>query len=253
MGLDLARVAHWVRRTRDFGISCAALASLVAALLTGRAREIWIGDSHTVCFNRSFRTANVLRGGPGVYVFHLGSRLMFSVARDGEYPVWARRLVALTARLARRPLAMFFCLGEIDVRCHLAKHGEPGTWSFDFVGRYAARAVDFARSHGFDPVVFVVPPPPCRDQPSIGALPVAGSFETRIAAFEGLRGALAEAVEAIGASGADVRMVDATAALFDPVTGIRSDLTDDHCHVNAAGSRVVRRLIDDRFASAPAA
>jgi len=250
LGHDFAVAAHRVRRTRDFLISSAAFASLVTALLTGRARELWIGDSHTVCFNRSFRTANVLRGGPGVYVFHLGSRLMFSIARDGDYPRWARRLVALTARLARRPLTVFFCLGEIDVRCHLARHGAPGRWDFGFVAGYAERAARFARENGFRSVVFVTPPPPCRDQPSLGHLPVAGSFETRTSAFDGLRAALADAVAGLGPG---VRLLDATELLYDPSTGIRRELTDDNCHVNAAGARLVRELIGAQADAANAA
>lgn len=239
--------AYRLRRTRDFLLSATSLLSLLAALLAGRVREVWVGDSHTVCFNRSFVTANVLRGGRGVYVFHIGSRLMFSVARQGEYPRWTRRLVTLTARLARRPIPMFFCLGEIDVRCHLAKHGGPGSWDFGFVQSYVSLAVEFARSHGFAPIGFVAPPPPCLDHLSIGALPVVGDFQTRTAAFDGLRAALAAAV---AESDGNVRFIDATDVINDPVTGIRADLTDDQCHVNAAGRRLVRDVVDHAFAPA---
>lgn len=245
MGFDLARAAHWTRRTRDFLISVVAVLAMAGALVSGRAREIWIGDSHAVCFNRGFRTANVLRAGRGVFVLHIGSRLMYSVARDGTYPRWVRRLTALASRLRRGTVAMAFCLGEIDVRCHLAKHQcDDGTWDVAFARRYLEQSAAFARAHGFAPVLFVVPPPPCRDQPSLGDLPVVGDFATRASAFAALR-----AVLAVGAGDVRAGLVDATDLLWDPITGIRPDLTDDHCHVNAAGRRAVRDLVAQQRAT----
>jgi hypothetical protein len=241
LGFDVARAAHWTRRTRDFAISSTAFVSLAAALLRGAVRELWIGDSHSVCFNRPFRTANVLRAGDGIYVFHLGSRLMYSVARDGELPRWTRRLLAITAQLARRPVPVVFCLGEIDVRCHLAKHNSGTDWRLGFVRTYVTQSVALARSHGFAPVVFVPPPPPCRDHMDLEALPVVGSFATRTAAFDALR---AELAACVGELDEGIHFIDPSAPIFDPTTGIRADLTDDQCHVNAAGSRIVRSIID---------
>lgn len=246
LGFDTARAAHWARRTRDFLISTTTAAYLLRDLLTGKVREVWVGDSHTVYLNRSYVTANLLRGAPGVYVVHLGSRLMYSVA-SGGLPVWSRRMLAVIARLARRPVPMFVCLGEIDVRCHLAKHGAPGRWPLGFVSPFVQETGALARGLGFAPVTFVVPPPPCRDHLSIGHLPVVGDFPTRISAFNALR---AELERCCGESAADVRLLDMTPLIFDADNGIREDLTDDQCHVNAAGALLLRGAVVASLAEA---
>ena len=240
LGFDTARAAHWARRTRDFLISTTTAALLLRDLLTGKVREVWVGDSHTVYLNRSYVTANLLRGRPGVYVVHLGSRLMYSVAAGG-LPLWSRRILTAVGRLARRPVPMFICLGEIDVRCHLAKHGAPGSWPLGFVQRFVAGTVGFADRLGFSPVTFVVPPPPCRDHLSVGLLPVVGDFPTRISAFDALR---AELERRCRESTTEVRFLDMTPLIFDADNGIRPELTDDQCHVNPAGARLLRGAVD---------
>lgn len=241
LGFDTARAAHWARRTRDYLISATTFVRLVADLALGRVREVWVGDSHTVHINREFVTANLLRGTrPGVYVVHLGSRLMFSIATNG-YPTWSLRVLRLIATGSRRPIPMYVCLGEIDVRCHLAKHGSPGAWPLTFVDGFVARTADLAHELGFQTVVFVAPPPPCLDHLNVGSLPVIGDFPTRVSAFDALRGELATAC---ARRSDDVRLVDATPLLFDPVLGIRDGLTDDQCHVNPTGARLVRGEVD---------
>lgn len=242
LGFDVARLAHWTRRTRDLVISATTCVRLASGLLTGRARELWLGDSHAVYFNRGFVTANVLAAGRGVYVVHLGSRLMFSVAHKG-FPLWAERILRAAGAVGWRrgtPIAVL-CLGEIDVRCHLAEHGVPGAWPMEFVTEYVQRAVRTLRSHGFRRVVFMVPPPPCLDHLSVGHLPVVGDHPTRMSAWDALRAELRTAVDRYDE---DVALVDATSAILDPATGIRPDLTDDQCHVNATGRHLVRQVVD---------
>lgn len=246
LGFDTARAAHWARRTRDFLISAKAGLLLLRDLVTGNVRELWVGDSHTVYLNRSYVTANLLRGGPGVYVVHLGSRLMYSVAAGG-LPVWSRRILTVVARLSRRPVPMFVCLGEIDVRCHMAKHGAPGEWPLGFVRPFVRDTAALAEGLGFTPVTFVVPPPPCRDHLSVGHLPVVGDFPTRISAFDALRAELARCCQE---SAAEVRILDMTPLIFDADTGIRDDLTDDQCHVNATGALLLRGAVDALLAEA---
>ncbi|HJQ07306.1 MAG TPA: hypothetical protein VJ872_17785 [Nocardioides sp.] len=243
LGFDTARAAHWARRTRDFLISAGTTLRLVVDLATGGVREVWLGDSHTVHLNRGYVTANFLRGRDGVYIVHLGSRLMYSVAAGGV-PRWARRYLTLIAKASRRPVPLLVCLGEIDVRCHLAKHGSPGHWPLGFVDGFVHSTVALGEELGYAPVVFVVPPPPCRDHLSVGALPVVGDFPTRISAFETLRGELSQrCAETPGA-----RYLDMTELVFDADNGIREDLTDDQCHVNVAGARLFRAAVDDFLA-----
>lgn len=241
LGFDTARLAHWARRTRDYLISASAFARLLLDLVTGRVREVWLGDSHNVYLNRSYVTANFLRGNDGIYIVHLGSRLMFSVSRGG-FPTWARRLLTIVARLSRHPVPLLVCLGEIDVRCHLAKHGTPGNWPLGFVDGFVERTAGLAAKLGFRPVVFVAPPPPCRDHLSIGHLPVVGDFPTRLSAYDALRLELSRCVTA---TAGDARYFDMSPLVFDPDNGIRNDLTDDQCHVNRAGSLLVREALDD--------
>lgn len=241
LGFDTARAAHWARRTRDYVISATTFVRLILDLLLGNVREVWVGDSHTVHINREFVTANLVHGNqPGVYVIHLGSRLMFSIARNG-YPTWAVRLLRLVAAGSRGRVPLYVCLGEIDVRCHLAKHGSPGDWPVSFVDGFVVRTADLGHDLGYRTVVFVTPPPPCLDHLNVGSLPVIGDFPTRMSAFDTLRGELAGAC---ARRADDVRLVDATPMLFDPVLGIREGLTDDQCHVNATGARLVRGEVD---------
>lgn len=248
LGFDTARAAHWARRTRDYAISATTFVRLILDLLAGRVREVWLGDSHNVYLNRSYVTANLLRGGSGVYIVHLGSRLMFSVSRSG-LPAWAMRILRLVATLSRRPVPLLVCLGEIDVRCHLAKHGSPGQWPLAFVDTFVENTAAAARELGFAPLVFVAPPPPCRDHLSIGHLPVVGDFPTRMSAYDALR---AEVARSSSAAPGDVRFFDMNALVFDPDNGIREDLTDDQCHVNAIGARMVRDALADTLATTPA-
>lgn len=245
LGFDTARAAHWARRTRDFLISTGTALRLVADLLTGRVREVWLGDSHTVHLNRPYVTANLLRGRDGVYIVHLGSRLMYSVA-SGGVPRWARRILVVIARASRRPVPLLVCLGEIDVRCHLAKHGSPGHWPLGFVDGFVRSTVALADELGYAPVVFVAPPPPCRDHLNVGALPVVGDFPTRMSAFDTLRTELAAACDETPGA----RYLDLTALVFDAGNGIREDLTDDQCHVNVAGARLFRDAVDEFLAGA---
>lgn len=237
--ITVARAAHWTRRTRDFGISTVGLTFLLFDLLSGRARQVWIGDSHAVCFNRRFATANILRAGGGVYVVHVGARLMFSISRRG-LPRWSDGLMRIVRSCNRRRVALLVCFGEIDVRCHLAKHGAGSDTDLEFVNDYVKTISAAANTPRFIPIVFVVPPPPCREHMNLHNFPVVGTFQQRRQAFDSLRTALKRfAVEA----GDRFQVIDATALLEDEHEGMRTGLTDDRCHVNLEGVAVVRTFV----------
>ena len=238
MRRSVATLAHWTRRTRDFAISTASVVMLAGDVLFGRTRQIWVGDSHSVCFNRGFATANVLRAGRGVYVVHVGARLMYSIARKG-LPLWSTRLVKVVGACSRRPPALLACFGEIDVRCHLAKPETNADPQLAFVADYAQVIAAIADSQ-FSPIAFVAPPPPCRDHLNLHEYPVIGTFDERRRAFDRLRERLRDCAQD---AGVPAIVIDATPVLGDAESGMSSELTDDRCHANLAGAQLVRELV----------
>ena len=241
------RYRYVVQRGRDYLISSGNWVAWLASPRADGSGTTWIGDSHAGYLTESFSTANVLRSDEGEQVLHLGARLMHSISHAG-FPRWVIRLLELECRLGRRPGTLVLCLGEIDVRCHLAGQLREGEVDLSFVGAYVARVLELARSCAAERVAFVVPPPPCVDQLDATRFPVRGTFAERTRVFDALRARLDLEV-ADQASAPPAVVVDCTDALWDPVHGMRPELSDDRCHVNSRGAEVVRRVLDDRLAT----
>lgn len=208
---------------------------LLLRLRSRRTTELWIGDSHAMSFNQDVGLAMFMRAPEGQLVLRVGARLMYSLATKG-FPPRVHRITGFVGRFGRPgAFVPYFVAGEIDVRCHLA----PRTGPLDFVPAYVDRCAGIAREMGASRFVVVVPPPPSRTVPDIEELPVVGTIEERIAAFERLRDQLAEAVS--GTPGAT--LLDATAALAAPSGELRPELTEDGCHTNLDGVALVRREV----------
>jgi hypothetical protein len=221
------------------------LHGLLALLSAGRRSdptEMWFGDSHAVFLNGDYTSAKLSRGPEGQIVWHLGGRLMWSLAHN-DFP----RRVQLAARALRvvtRPgsLVPVFIAGEIDVRCHLVRRSNAPGFSLDFVAEYVRRAQQLAATMGAPTLVIAVPVPPSDDCPKNPMYPIEGSIAERVRVFDDLRTALAKSVA--DTSGAPrVRLMDATEALVDETGALRSELTDDGCHTNARGVRLVRATV----------
>lgn len=220
-----------------------ALVRLLVAAARGQVDEIWVGDSHSVTFNTGHSPLpGILRTGERRWTWHLGPRVMYSIARD-DFPPTLLRVARVIARVrGAREAAWYFSFGEIDIRCHLAPRLAQGDGDVSFVATYADRVHGLLDRLGAAHGTLVVPVPPCLDSYDHAAFPVAGTPEQRLAAHRAVRSAL---VVAVGAERArpELRLLDLTDALAGPDGLMRDELTDDGCHTNGAGRDVVRREV----------
>jgi hypothetical protein len=226
--LRRARLRGWV-----------ALFRMLLAALRGQVDEVWVGDSHSVTFNTEHSPLpGILRTGERRWTWHLGPRVMYSIARD-DFPPTLLRTARLVARVpGARDAAWFFSFGEIDIRCHLAPRLAAGG-DVGFVATYVDRVGGLVGRLGTPAGTIVVPVPPCLDSYDHAAFPVAGSPDERLAAHRAVRSALTVAVGG-APSRPGLRLLDLTEALAGPDGLMRDELTDDGCHTNAAGRAVVR-------------
>lgn len=196
----------------------------------GEAIEVWVGDSHAMWCNATATMARVSRAPTGAYVWHLGPRLMWSIARDG-FPREVATFFRVLGVWMRGEVIPVFVLGEIDVRCHLA--GRDADMSF--VAAYAER-VEALVGHLHRPfAILAVPPPPSAGAP-LSDLPVRGDFRERVAAFQSLRAGLRRASSE---PGGPLTVLDVTEDLLGE-SGLRAEYTDDGIHTNRRGVVVFR-------------
>jgi len=237
--MNTARLRAFVRLRRARLRGWIALGRLLVAALRGQVDEVWVGDSHSVTFNTEHSPLpGILRTGERRWTWHLGPRVMYSIARDG-FPTTLRRTARLIARVpGARDAGWFFSFGEIDIRCHLAPRLAGGA-DVGFVSSYVERVRDLVGRLGAGAGTIVVPVPPCLDSYDHVAFPVAGTPAQRLAAHAAVRSALAAAVDAAP----PLRLLDLTGALSGPDGLMRDELTDDGCHTNAAGRAVVRQQV----------
>jgi hypothetical protein len=228
---------RWARTLGTLG-----LLRLLAAMARGGVAEVWVGDSHSVLLNAGrFPSFGIAPVSPGRWVWHLGPRVMFSIARN-DLPPALRRLARIRWLRPGRGVAWFFVFGEIDIRCHLGPRMESGAADLSFVDAYVERVHAFVDGIGAAAATVVVPVPPSVDVLDHAAFPVAGSFEVRLAAHQAVRDRLVSAA-AIPHRGPIIRVLDLTEALADPTGLMLPEFTDDGCHTNDAGRTVVRRAV----------
>ncbi|WP_322937143.1 SGNH/GDSL hydrolase family protein [Nocardioides bizhenqiangii] len=214
---------------------------LCGAAARGRVDELWIGDSHAVLLNApSFAFDRLGRIGANRFVWHLGPRLMFSIARGG-WPTSVRVVTAVLGRLPNPPGVLTFSFGEIDVRCHLANRLVDGRLDTGFVATYVDRIDELRKRAGAETAVVVTPVPPSVDVTDHVAFPVVGTIEERLVAHRAICDALHQEVTAARPG---MRVTDLTAQLAGTDGQLRSDLTDDGCHTNDAGREAVRRALN---------
>ena len=242
---------EWVlRRTRMHTIVGVGVARLSAGLAGGRIRELWVGDSHSVLLNTDRFPLWMAPADDGRFIWHLGPRIMHSVATNGFPPVLERVLRGLGRLPASRRLTVLISFGEIDVRCHLADR--LGEQDPAWVRTYVERAVALADGLGAAHVVIVAPPPPSDSIADHVMFPISGDLAARTAAQTWLYDALAAAVAArADRRGPRVSLLEVGRALADAEGHMRADLTDDGCHTNAAGRAAVRQLVREHLDSHP--
>lgn len=200
-----------------------------------RPREIWIGDSHAMTYNRDIVNSLFIRAPEGQFILRAGARLMFSLGRKGFPPAIART-AALVARTRRRGrLIPFFMCGEIDVRAHLVKHGD----DYTFVREYVERCAVLADQLGATTFYVAVPPPPVDLFAEECWYPITGTPAERAVAHRRLREELRLAVAATDGA----RLFDATDDLANAEGIMARDRTVDGCHTNLEMVAKIRQRV----------
>jgi hypothetical protein len=223
----------------------AQLVALRLVLLAGLGRplELWVGDSHSSHLNNGdWPVPDLRRVARGRYVWHLGPRLMFSVARDG-LPADVVRTARRMGRYGRpATVRWIFVFGEIDIRCHLAPRLTEGP--LNFPARYVEHAVTAAVTAKAREIVLAVPVPPSDEVQDAQGFPVAGTLAQRLVAFAKVRDELAAGVASHHDDAIRVLLLDATDGLADQTGALRTAMSFDGCHVNESGRSVVRVRLD---------
>lgn len=218
---------------------------LLRALRRGQVREMWIGDSHAALCNDERWPWPVLQEAHthGQWIWHLGPRLMFSVARDG-LPRSVTRLARAMARAdGADRIPWLFAFGEIDIRCHLATRIDPTSDPLEFVATYVRTVHQVTSAAGARRAFVVVPPPPSDASELHEEFPVTGTLAERIAVHGRVAQVLREAAAAVSDAAVTVTVIDSTPALADGNGALRDELTFDGCHTNEAGRAAMRTYV----------
>jgi len=240
---SIRRLRRSVRRIRARLVGLIGVARMLAYAVVGRVDEIWIGDSHAVHMNSPTMIAALRRLPDGRWVWHLGPRVMFSIAREG-LPTAVLRVLRLVSRTRRaRDIVWGFSFGEIDVRCHLVpRMGNPEA-ALEFVPIYLERLRRAATAAGARRALVLIPPPESDVYPEQIGFPVVGSLAERIEASHALRDSMVRAAKDLPTDGASVYLIDLTDAFSDERGAMREDLTYDGLHANDEGRAVMRRHV----------
>ena len=215
----------------------------------GRVKEVWIGDSNAVHMNSATMVTAVRQLPGGLWVIHLGPRVMFSIAREGLPPAVIRLLRWCSHLSGAKDIIWGFSFGEIDVRCHLVPRMSDPAAALAFVPAYLGHIQRAATSAGARDVLVLMPTPQSATYPEQAGFPVVGTIDERVAANRALLDALTAAAAALPADGATVHLVDLTGALSNAQGQMREELTFDGLHTNEAGRAVFRRAVDEIIAT----
>ena len=217
---------------------------LVVSIARGQVDEVWVGDSNAV-FSGSDRFPPLGIGStePRQWVWSLGPRLMFSVARDGYPPAMHRLLRVLRRVRANRNVLWVFSAGEIDLRCHLVPRLREGT-ELGFVKPYIDQVKSLVAEFDAPHAAVAIPVPPAVDITDTDGFPVVGTIEERLDAHRLMRKQmLDETGPASGSTGAVIHAVDATDRLSDEHGHYRPEVTGDGVHPNDIGRAEIRAAV----------
>jgi hypothetical protein len=209
--------------------------ALAIAIRRRKTTELWLGDSHALCFNRGISLSMFVRTPEDGFVVRFGPRLMYSIAKNGM-PEKITRVARFVGRFGRPGTVVpIISAGEIDIRCHLSGREQ----DYSFVDEYVAVCAEMFELTKAPVGYIVVPPPPNRECPSVDLYPIKGTIDERIESTRGVRAALRDAV----AAHPKVELLDFSDILSNPDGSMLADLSDDGCHTNAKGIGVVRARV----------
>lgn len=230
---------HRLRVVRAHALAWIGIARLALAIARGRVDQVWVGDSHAV-FSAADRFPPLGVGSTvdRNWVWHLGPRLMFSIARDGFKPE-LHRTFRLLSRIPRtREVLWLFSFGEIDIRCHLVPRVAAGD-RLDFIGPFVDRLQEVADDLRVPHVVYVVPVPVGIDDFDHEAFPVVGTNEERRTTHGVVRTRVQEEI----ASRPRVLALDFSDEFCNSDGWYRSDFHTDGIHASDAGRAVVQSTL----------
>jgi hypothetical protein len=209
---------------------------LVVSIARGRVDEVWVGDSNAVMFGSDrFPRLSIGSTKSRRWVWSLGPRLMFSVARDGYPPAMHRMLRVLRRVPANRDVLWIFSAGEIDLRCHLVPRLKDGA-DLGYVKSYVERVQRLVGEFDAPYAAVSIPIPPAVDITDTDGFPIVGTLEERLDAHRLMRQRiLDETGPATGSAGAVIHAFDATDGLSDGHGHYRPEVTDDGIHPNDNG------------------
>jgi lysophospholipase L1-like esterase len=232
---------HQLRVLKARTLAWIGFVGLVLSIARGRVDEVWVGDSNAVFFGADkFPKLGVGSTEPRRWVWHLGPRLMFSVARDGYPPMMHRMLRVLRRIRANRDVLWIFSAGEIDLRCHLVPRLKAGA-DITYVKTYIERVQGMVRELDVPYAAVSMPVPASDGLIHNPGFPVVGTVDERSAAHRLMRERiLSETGPASDSNGPVIYAFDAVDQLSDEHGHYRPDLTSDGIHPNDAGRAVIR-------------
>ncbi len=191
----------------------------------GRAKPALfaVGDSHAI---------SNFGSDPQIHVRHLGSITMHRIARDG------RRAISLKGMGIYRRDIVIWCLGEIDVRCHLIKQRDLQRIPLEALTDSLAR--DYLRSIAsiqaeigeLKTVILAVIPP--TDRGENPAFPKVGNLEERIQARVLLNAALEKYSGAEG-----FLYLDPYGPFADSTGALKLDMSDGKVHSGRSSAPLI--------------
>lgn len=232
---------HQLRVLKARTLAWVGFARLAIAIARGRVDEVWVGDSNAVLSGAdTFPSLVIGSTEPGRWVWSLGPRLMFSVARDGYPPIMHRTLGVLRHVRANRKVLWLFSAGEIDLRGHLVPHIKEGA-DLSFVSAYIERVRSLVGEFGASYAAVIVPVPPAVDFSIPDDYPVVGTPEERLVAHRLMRERiLADTGPSVSSTGPVIYAFDATDRLNDEHGFYRPEVTSDGIHPNDLGRSEIR-------------
>lgn len=237
---------HRLRVARAHILARFGLVRLAIAIARGKVDQIWVGDSNAAFFGGE--RLPPLGVGTTIerrWAWHLGPRLMYSVARDGFKPAMHRAVRRLGRLPHGRDVLWVFSFGEIDNRCHLAPRVAAGQ-DLDFVEPYVDRIRQLVADTGTPYGVIMVPVPPATELLVHESFPVRGTNEERLATHGILRKRLLDAVAAAPGSPGLIAL-DVCDELSDDQGWYRDDVHTDGVHPTDDGRAIaqagLRRLL----------
>jgi len=238
---------HRLRVLRAHTLAWIGFVRLALAISRGKVDQVWIGDSNAVFSGADrFPPLGVGTTADRRWVWHLGPRLMYSMASGGFKPGMHRAFRILGRLPHSHDVVWLFSFGEIDIRCHLAprvKDGDP----LDFIPRYVSRLQELVADLGAPFGICVVPVPTAVESLVHDSFPVVGTNEERRVAHGVVRKRVLEATDALDTTPAIIPL-DLTDALSDEDGWYWTKLHSDGVHPNAAGRVVVQRELQQLLA-----